>query len=72
MGYPPLFSKLLCIKMPETGLEPALPLRQPGPQPGASAIPPLALAKTKVAEGRKARLTTPAVNLTYRQLHGQG
>jgi hypothetical protein len=29
--------KSLRCKMPETGLEPALPLQQPGPQPGFSA-----------------------------------
>ena len=29
--------KSLSLKVPETGLEPALPLQEPGPQPGASA-----------------------------------
>ncbi len=36
-GFTPHRRKPLSCKVPETGLEPALPLQQPGPQPGASA-----------------------------------
>src|SRR5476651_951722 len=36
-GFTPSRRKPLCCLMPETGLEPALPLQEPGPQPGASA-----------------------------------
>ena len=36
-GFTPSRRKPLCCIMPETGLEPALPLQEPGPQPGASA-----------------------------------
>src|SRR5437870_2895279 len=48
-GFTPSRRKPLCCIVPETGLEPALPLQEPGPQPGASAnsATPARIASTK-------------------------